>query len=209
MINEFTEAAYVKTITTMFSGVAVDEGMADLAASLPTGVPDDLRASLERIGTASRPDGLAEWLSDQLAPHRSGVAVLWLSLSDMGDEISLCLLREKRVPRDAHDWNAYEHISAVDLPGEIAEPLVEFANHARARSESSETERWIVETCVPLAWAGLMIGAAMKQLSPVTLLGDDSRRRVAVFFGEGDDFFLGEIDTGGFRYVEPPAIDAA
>jgi hypothetical protein len=49
-----------------------------------------------------------------------------------------------------------------------------------------------------------MVGVAMKQLSSEMLLGCDARRRVAVFFAEGDDFLLGEVSSEGFHFFSPP-----
>jgi hypothetical protein len=132
------------------------------------------------------------------------VDLVWFSLSDLGDEVSLCLLRQRRLPQDDHDWDAYDRIATSDAPPTVLRPVNDLIDTTSADTEPSEGTRWILQTCVPLAWSGLMVGAAMKQLSSEVLLGSDARRRVAVFFAEGDDFLLGEVSTEGFHFFSPP-----
>lgn len=101
---------------------AVVEGLDDLAEYLETTVPQHGWASLKSAARDTRQAEFTKWLGDNLARHPSGIDVLWFSLSDTGDEIALCLLRQKRVPTHDHDWGAYEQLAAIDVPQEILRP---------------------------------------------------------------------------------------
>jgi hypothetical protein len=124
----------------------------------------------------------------------------------MGDGVSLCLLKQQREPKDDHDWAAYEHFTTIDVPDALLEPLGKLAGRSLSDPGGSDTTRWIAQVCVPLAWSGLIVSNALKELPVRIALGDDVRRHVAVFFGEGDDFFLGTISPDGFTHAGPPRV---
>ncbi len=87
------------------------------------------------------------------------------------------------------------------------------SQHARPRIEPAfgwlKTIAWIrkvkLRGLAKVDWLFVFASAAFNLIRLPKLL-----RRVAAFFaGEGDDFFLGEINTAGFWYFDPPTSEAA
>lgn len=202
-----TNLVYDRAIRIMFSEKPVAEGMQDLDAFVRELVPHPIWGKLQTIRYEDEIPRLMEWVREEIDSHQNDVPILFFCLSDMGDQMSLILLRQIRRAKNDRDWGAYSNDIYSDAPSKVLEQMYELAEVGLSDGNEGYTNkeaRWIIETCYPLAYAGLVIGEIMRKLPKESLLGHDSRRRVAVFFGEGDDFFFGEITESGFEYYEVP-----
>jgi hypothetical protein len=209
--NEITIQLYYQAVRLMFSDKAIKDGMRALDQTARSLVPHPVWDQLKQIDFEREQPGLQAWVEKQVAQHADGIAVLLFRLADLGDRMDLQLLRQTRPPADDSDWQAYDASLAFEIPSQVLEKMAEIAEAELTDDKGEYTNEdagWIVETCYPLAYAGLAVGKLVQSLPPKTLLGSDARRRVAVFFAEGDDFILGEVTPQGFQYSPIPAFIA-
>ena len=209
MLSDATGVAYATSVASMFSGASAREGLAQLSARLEAAVPTALWTHLESVGRDTDETAFTVWLSRQLVGHPEGVDILWLSLSDMGEELTLCMMRKTASGSIDDGWPDCELVAARDVPEEILQPLNEAMWAVSNDSSATEEIQWVAQTCVPLVWAGLVLGRALQELPTTVLLGQDSARRVAAFCAEGDTIILGNVDASGFHFDEPPNLEAA
>ena len=207
--NDSTTPIYHDAIRLMFSRKSVGDGMNELDAVVRHLVPHPIWSKLRQLGYDDELPQLAEWVERELSSQQEQVAILFFCLSDMGDSMSLILLRQEREPTAENDWEAYGEGLTSAVPSRILGQMYELAEAEISDGRggySNHDVRWVVETCYPLAYAGLAIAQIMHKLPADTLLGKDAKRKVAVFFGEGDEFFLGEITRQGFKYFAVPSF---
>ncbi len=205
--NENTLPTYYQAIKLMFSNQAVSEGMKTLDTVVRGIVPHPIWNKLRQIDFEQEILSLEEWIGKEVAQHPDQIAILFFCLSDLGDAMTLHFLRQKRAPAGDSDWEAYDDSLSVDVPSVVLTQMAELVEAELTDEQGNYTNEdagWIVETCYPLAYSGLVAGKIMQRLPASTLLGNDTTRKVAVFFGEGDDFLLGEISPQGFTYYPVP-----
>lgn len=205
--NENTLPAYYQAIKLMFSNKPVSQGMKELDALARSLVPHPVWNRLQKIDFEQEIPRLEEWMDKAVAQHPDNIAILFFNLSDLGDALTLHFLRQKREPAGDNDWEAYDAGLSADVPSTVLTRMAELVEAELTDEQGDYTNEdagWIVETCYPLAYSGLVVGKIMQRLSASTLLGNDVARKVAVFFGEGDDFLLGEISPQGFTYYPVP-----
>ncbi|GIK43112.1 MAG: hypothetical protein BroJett011_69450 [Chloroflexota bacterium] len=205
--NEITTPVYYRSIQLMFSQKPINDGMNELNEVVRNLIPHPIWDKLRRINYDGELPQLKEWIGKEISSHQYDVSILLFSLSDLGDVISLYFLRQEREPNGESDWGAYDDNFFSVIPSKVLEQMYELAEAELSDGRGGYTNydvRWIVETCYPLAYAGLIIGEIIQTLPVNILLGKDVMRRVAIFFAEGDDFFFGEITGQGFKYYTIP-----
>lgn len=198
---------YQRAIKTMFSQRPINEEMRELIKFASQQIVHPIWDKYLAFDFNQEVDSLRNRIHDELQTHSTSAAILFFCLADMGDEMSLIFLKKECEPKDDGDWGAYNHRVWSDIPSAMLTSMYMVAEADLPDGVGGYTNsdvRWIIETCFPLAYAGLCVGHALRSLSPSTLLGSDSHRRVAVFFGEGEEVFLGRIDSEGFRYDPIP-----
>ncbi len=205
--NDITKPVYFQAIRLMFSSEPMSQGMGALDEFVRTAAPHPIWDKLREIRFEQELPDLTEWVRKGLAAHEEHVSILYFSLSDMGDDIELVFLSPKDKSRpDAEDAPLAES-SWPDAPCQVLKQIYELTESELSDGKGDYTDdnvRWIIETCYPLTYAGLAVNQVMRNLPPEVLIGKDTRRRVAVYFAEGDDFDLGEITRQGFSYCEIP-----
>jgi hypothetical protein len=205
--NEITIQAYYQAIKLMFTNKPVTEGMKELDRLVRSLAPHPIWDKLQKIDFESELPTIREFTANETARHPEGVAVLLFRLSDLGDQMQLVFLCQEREPTGDSDWEAYDDSRYADVASIVLEQMAGLAETELTDSQGSYTNQdagWILETCYPLAYSGLAVGRILHSLPAQALLGSDESRKVAVFFGEGDDFIFGEITPQGFRYNPIP-----
>jgi hypothetical protein len=206
-ISEITNSAYYHAIRIMFSEKSPTEGMRDLDSFVRKLILHPIWEKIQSIRFQDELPILLEWAEITLQSHPGNFPILYFCLSDMGDIMSLIFLQQIREVQSQRDWEAYSNKVYSDAPSHVLQQMYDIAETELSDGKGGYTNsevRWIVETCCPLAYAGSVVGEIMKRVPRNVLLGGDSTRRVAVFFGEGDDFFFGEVTNSGFKYYEAP-----
>lgn len=199
--------AYHHAIQLLFSQKPVNDGMQDLDVFVRNLVPHPIWDELREINYADELSELTERVRTEISSHPENTSILFFCLSDLGDQMSLMFLRQTREPENDRDWGAYDDSVWSDVPSKALKQMHELAELKLSNGKGGHTNSdvyWIIEACFALAFVGLSVGEIMRKLPISALLGKDAIRRVAVFFGEGDDFFLGEISMQGFKYYKAP-----
>lgn len=208
-INEITIQAYYQAIQLMFSNRPVKDGMQALDRAVRSLAPHPIWDRLRQIDYESELAGLQEWIEKEVGQYAENAAVLFFCLSDLGDRMTLHFLRQNREPEGENDWDAYDDRRTAEVPSPVLAQMAALAEAGLLDDNGDYTDPdagWIVETCYPLAYAGLALAQVMHSLPPAALLSGAEKRKVAVFFGEGDDFLLGEITAQGFAYASLPSF---
>ena len=204
--------AYLRALQIMFSEKSVATGMCELDAYVRELIPHPFWNILTAIEFDSELQQIVDWLKNELESHLESedrISILFFCLTDMGDALSLNGLKQNRVPNNDRDWGAYDHQYWSDAPSKVLQQFYDLAERELSDAKGGYTEhdvRWIVETCYPLVYSGLLIAEVMRRLPIKLLIGRDEKRRIAIFFGEGDDFFFGEITESGFKQYDLPNI---
>ena len=215
--NETTIPVYYQAVKLMFSGRPVGEGMLALERSAREMAPHPVWDRLRRVDYAGAQAALTTWIDYAVASRPADVAILFFCLSDLGDQMTLFFMRQLHEPAGTEGsgddfWGAFDDSRYADVPAPVLTQMAEIIEAELAVGNdgayTNPEAGWIAETCYPLAYAGLAVAQALQAIPVKTLLGSDARRRVAVFFGEGDDFLLGEISEAGFHYHPVPAFIA-
>jgi hypothetical protein len=206
-INEITIQAYYQAVKLMFSGTPITAGMRELSAQARGLAPHPIWEKLQRIDYDRHLPGLQEWAAAEIARQPEAISILFFRIADLAEKMDLVFLRSLRQPTGDGDWDAYQSVHTVEVP---VPPLVQMYELAEADLTDEqggyihEDVGWIVETCYPLAYCGLLVGQLMRSLPLEALLGRDEQRLAAVFFANGDDFILGQVTRAGFQYRPLP-----
>jgi hypothetical protein len=207
-MNDNIMQAYKQAVRLMFSQKSVAEGMCELDAFVRNLVPHPIWDKLRQFSFEEEFTELTEWVRGKVTSEPEGIAILFFCLSDLGDSMSLIFMQQ-REPEGDSDWSAYDSSNSSNVPSHVLSRLHELAERELSDTKGGYTDpevHWIVETCYPLVYSGLSVCEIMRSLPSSILLGKDARRRVAVFFGEGDDFLLGEVTRSGFSLYEVPGF---
>ncbi len=205
--NKITIPAYHHAIRLMFSYKSVSDGMQELDKVVTKLAPHPIWDKVRKIRFDDELPKLTKWVRREVSSHQKNISILFFCLSDMGDVMTLEFLQQTREPKSENDWEAFDERFWSDAPSGVLKQMYQLAESELSNGKGGYTNsnvRWIIETCYPLAYAGLTIGEIMQKLPIHVLLGKDTKRRIAVFFGEGDDFFFGEITEQGFKYYGVP-----
>ncbi|MFM8322032.1 MAG: hypothetical protein ACKOC5_14055 [Chloroflexota bacterium] len=205
--NEITIQAYYQAVKLMYSGSPVAQGMLELDRLARALAPHSVWDRLRQVDFAAELPALQSWAAAEIARRPQDVAVLHWRLADLGEAMWLAFLRPLRPPAGDDDWQAYDHSQAAPAPSSVLAQMAGLAESELTNAQGEYTHPdvgWIVETCYPLAYAGLTAARIAQDLPPQALLGDDPARAIAVFFNEGDEFILGRVDRQGFRYHPLP-----
>jgi len=208
-INEITLQPYYQAIQRMSSNRPVKDGMQALDRTARSLAPHPIWDKLRQIDYESELPGLQDWIGKEVSQYTESTAVLFFCSSDLGDRMTLHFLRQEREPDGESDWDAYASSRSIEVPSPVLAQMAALAEAGLLDDNGDYTDPdvgWIVETCYPLAYAGLALAQVIHSLPPAALLGGAEKRKVAVFFGEGDDFFLGEITVQGFAYAALPSF---
>lgn len=206
-MDDITLAVYKQAIHIMFSRQTPIEGIRELSAIARRAIPHPIWNKLNRLRLTHDLTTLTIWVQARVSSYRQNAPILFFSLSDMGDALSLIFLKKMREPNGDNDWAAYDRDVFHLAPSKILKRMYQLGETELADGNGSYTHhdvRWIIEACYPLVYVGLTIGSIMRTLPSEALLGVDASRRIAIFFAEGDDFFFGEITRSGFRQYNVP-----
>jgi hypothetical protein len=207
--TDTTSLAYYRAIRIMFSKKSPAEGLKDLDLFVRKLIPHPAWDKIQTIPFNNELPQLMEWVKNGLQAYQENFPILFFCISDMGDVVSLFFLQQTREIQKGlgFDWDAYSENFYADAPSKVLKQMYQIAEVERSnKNKSSHDVGWIVETCYPLVYAGLVVSEIMRKLPIEIVLGKHPKRQVAVFFGEGDDFMFGEITKSGFKNCEIPSF---
>jgi hypothetical protein len=191
----------------MFSRMRVVSGMSALSDLCQQRLPHPVWDALQSINYGSDSASTKDWLTAHLPLLPIHIDTLYFGLSDTGDSLWLSFLhiRQENSKRSSLSADASDPCYPVPLfQLENIQRVADTAVQSDSKHASERDVRWVIETCYPLVYSGLSLGAILSQLSADLLFGQDEVRRVAVCFAEGDQFFFGEVRRHGFAQYDGP-----
>lgn len=206
-MDETTLAVYKQAIRIMFSQQTPTDGLHELSAIARKLTLHPVWDKLDGLRLANEASILMNWIPAKVSSYKQNASILFFSLSDIGDTLSLIFLQKQRETETNDDWAAYAGNVFYVAPSKVLKRMYRLGKTELADGKGGyilNDARWVIETCYPLVYVGLTISSILRSTPSKSLLGVDTSRQVAIFFAEGDDFLFGEITETGFQQYNIP-----